>query len=289
MFTHLKAVEAWLKTAGKLPVNVKFVIEGEEEVGGVSLEAYVPENKKKLACDFAVISDSSQFGPGQPAITYGLKGLAYFELLVQGANRDLHSGTYGGAVANPSNALATILASLKGPDGQIKIAGFYDAVKPLEDWERAEFAKLAFSEAAFQADLAVTSLEGETGYTTLERKWARPTCDINGIFGGYAGPGPKTVLPCKGGAKLSFRLVPDQDPETVERQFKEHVAAVCPPGVTYEVISHHGAPAVLVNIDTPGVKAAVRAILGQLRHQAGVYPRGGLDPGRGAHQAAPGR
>ncbi len=126
MFTHLKAVEAWLKTAGKLPVNVKFVIEGEEEVGGVSLEAYVPENKKKLACDFAVISDSSQFGPGQPAITYGLKGLAYFELLVQGANRDLHSGTYGGAVANPLNALATILASLKGPDGKIKIAGFYD-------------------------------------------------------------------------------------------------------------------------------------------------------------------
>ena len=260
MFTHLKAVEAWKKTTGKLPVNVKIVIEGEEEVGGVSLEAYVPENKKKLACDFAVISDSSQFGPGQPAITYGLKGLAYFELLVQGANRDLHSGTYGGAVANPLNALVTILASLKGPDGKIKMAGFYDAVKPLEDWERAEFAKLTFSEADFQADLRVPSLEGEVGYTTLERKWARPTCDINGIFGGYAGPGPKTVLPCKAGAKLSFRLVPNQDPKTVERQFRDHVAKVCPPGVAYEIISHHGAPAVLVNIDTPGVKAAVRAI-----------------------------
>ena len=136
MFTHLKAVEAWKKTTGKLPVNVKFLIEGEEEVGGASLEAYVPANKQKLACDFAVISDSSQFGPGQPAITYGLKGLAYFELLVQGANRDLHSGTYGGAVANPLNVLATILASLKGPDGKIQIAGFYDRVKPLEDWER---------------------------------------------------------------------------------------------------------------------------------------------------------
>ena len=260
MFTHLKAVEAWQKTAGKLPVNVKIVIEGEEEVGGVSLEAYVPENKKKLACDFAVISDSSQFGPGQPAITYGLKGLAYFELLVQGANRDLHSGTYGGAVANPLNALVTILASLKGPDGKIKIAGFYDGVKPLEDWERVEFAKLNFSEAEFQSDLHVPSLEGEAGYTTLERKWARPTCDINGIFGGYAGPGPKTVLPCKGGAKLSFRLVPNQDPKTVERQFREHVANLCPPGVTYEIISHHGAPAVVVNTETPGVKAAVRAI-----------------------------
>jgi acetylornithine deacetylase/succinyl-diaminopimelate desuccinylase-like protein len=260
MFTHLKAVEAWLKTTGKLPVNVKLVIEGEEEVGGASLEAYLPANKGKLACDFAVISDSSQFAPGQPAITYGLKGLAYFELLVQGANRDLHSGTYGGAVANPLNALATILASLKGPDGKIRLPGFYDSVKPVADWERAEFAKLAFSEAEFQADLLVSSLEGEAGYTTLERKWVRPTCDINGIFGGYAGPGPKTVLPCKGGAKLSFRLVPDQDPKTVARQFHDHVAMVCPPGVTYEIISHHGAPAVLVNTETTGVKAAVRAI-----------------------------
>jgi acetylornithine deacetylase/succinyl-diaminopimelate desuccinylase-like protein len=260
MFTHLKAVEAWLKTSGKLPINVKLIIEGEEEVGGASLEAYLPGNKPKLACDFAVISDSSQFGPGQPAITYGLKGLAYFELLVQGANRDLHSGTYGGAVANPLNALAAILASLKGDDGKVRMAGFYDSVKPLEDWERAEFAKLSFSEAGFQADLKVPSLEGESGYTTLERKWARPTCDINGIFGGYAGPGPKTVLPCKGGAKLSFRLVPDQDPKTVARQFADQVASVCPPGVTYEIITHHGAPAVLVNVDTPAVKAAVRAI-----------------------------
>jgi acetylornithine deacetylase/succinyl-diaminopimelate desuccinylase-like protein len=189
-----------------------------------------------------------------------LKGLAYFELLIQGANRDLHSGTYGGAVANPLNALTTILASLKGPDGRIQLAGFYDAVKPLEDWERTEFTKLGFSEAEFQADLQAPSLEGEAGYTTLERKWARPTFDVHGIFGGYAGPGPKTVLPCKGGAKLSFRLVPNQDPKTVERQFREHVAKVCPPGVTYEVISHHGAPAVLVDVDTPGVKAAVRAI-----------------------------
>jgi acetylornithine deacetylase/succinyl-diaminopimelate desuccinylase-like protein len=260
MFTHIKAVEAWLKTSSKLPVNVKFLIEGEEEIGGISLEAYLPENTKKLACDYAVISDSSQFAPGQPAITYGLKGLAYFELLVQGANRDLHSGTYGGAVANPINALATILASLQGPDGKVAIAGFYDSVKPLEEWERAEFAELGFSEAEFQADLRVPSLEGEAGYTTLERKWARPTCDINGIFGGYAGPGPKTVLPCKGGAKLSFRLVPNQDPKSVERQFREHVARVCPRGVTYEIICHHGAPAVLVKIDTPGVKAAVRAI-----------------------------
>jgi acetylornithine deacetylase/succinyl-diaminopimelate desuccinylase-like protein len=260
MFTHLKAAEAWMKTSGRLPINVKFLIEGEEEVGGASIQAYMAEHKKRLACDYAVISDTSQFAPGQPAITYGLKGLAYFEILVQGANRDLHSGTFGGAVANPLNALATILASLKGQQGKVQIAGFYDDVRPLAAWERAEFAKLAFSEAEFQADLGVPSLEGETGYTTLERKWARPTCDVNGIFGGYSGPGPKTVLPCKAGAKLSFRLVPDQDPRTVDRQFRDHVAKVCPPGVKYEIVTHHGAPAVLVNIDTPGVRAAVRAI-----------------------------
>lgn len=260
MFTHLKAAEAWLKTTGRLPVNVRFLIEGEEEVGGAGLEAYVAENASRLACDFAVISDTSQFAPGIPAITYGLKGLAYFELLVQGANRDLHSGTFGGAVANPINALCAILASLKGPDGRIRIEGFYDGVRPLDDWERAEFAKLPFSEADFQHDLGVTALFGEESYTTLERKWARPTCDINGIFGGYAGPGPKTVLPGKAGAKLSFRLVPDQDPRVVDRLFREHVARVCPPGVTYEVITHHGAPAVRVDVDTPGVHAAVRAI-----------------------------
>jgi acetylornithine deacetylase/succinyl-diaminopimelate desuccinylase-like protein len=260
MLTHLKAAEAWLKTAGRLPVNVRFLIEGEEEVGGAGLEAFVAENAGRLACDFAVISDTSQFAPGMPAITYGLKGLAYFELLVQGANRDLHSGTFGGAVANPINALCSILASLKGPDGRIQIPGFYDDVRPLEDWERAEFAKLPFSEVEFQRDLAVGALVGEEGYTTLERKWARPTCDINGIFGGYSGPGPKTVLPCKAGAKLSFRLVPDQDPRAIDRLFREHVARVCPPGVTYEIITHHGAPAVLVDVDTPAVRAATRAI-----------------------------
>ncbi|CAN5916316.1 dipeptidase [soil metagenome] len=261
MFTHLKAAEGWLKTVGQLPVNVKFLIEGEEEVGGANLESYVAEHKGKLACDYAVISDTSQFARGLPAITYGLKGLAYFEILVKGANRDLHSGTYGGGVANPCNALAKILASLQGPDGRIQIDGFYDPVRPLEDWERAEFAKLPFDEKTFQAELEVPSLEGESGYTTLERRWARPTCDVNGLYGGYAGPGPKTVLPCSAGAKVSFRLVPDQDPKTVARQLKEHLARVGPPGVTYELIEHHGAPAVLVEPKgNPGVEAASKAI-----------------------------
>ena len=260
MLTHLLAAEAWLKTAGALPINVKFLIEGEEEVGGASLEAYVAENAERLKCDYAVISDTSQFAPGMPAITYGLKGLAYFEITVKGAKADLHSGTFGGAVANPLNALAVILASLKTADGKIAISGFYDRVRPLEDWERAEFAALPFDEAAFQKDLEVTSLEGEAGYTTLERKWARPTCDVNGIYGGYQGPGPKTVLPRMAGAKLSFRLVPDQDPKTVGELFRAHVKKVCPPGVTYEILDHHGAPAVLVDTKTPGVAAAVRAV-----------------------------
>jgi acetylornithine deacetylase/succinyl-diaminopimelate desuccinylase-like protein len=260
MFTHLKALEGWLKTSGSLPINVKVLIEGEEEIGGKSLEAFVAAQPEKLACDYVVISDTSQFAPGLPAITYGLKGIAYFELIVRGAKSDLHSGMFGGAVANPLNALATILASLKGPDGRILIEGFYDAVRPLEDWERAEFAKLPFSEAAFQKKLGVTSLEGEAGYTTLERKWARPTCDVHGLYGGYSGEGPKTVLPCMAGAKLSFRLVPGQDPDTVAAQFRAHVAKSCPPGVTYEIKSHHGAPAVLVGVDSPGMRAAARAI-----------------------------
>ena len=260
MFTHLKAAEAWLKSAGKLPVNVKFLIEGEEEVGGAGLEAYVAANREKLKCDCAVISDTSQFAPGMPAITYGLKGLAYFELIVKGADRDLHSGTFGGAVQNPLNALAEILASLKGPDGRIAIDGFYDGVRPLEDWERAEFAKLPFSEAEFQASVGAPALFGEMGYTTLERKWARPTCDVNGLYGGYQGPGPKTVLPCKAGAKFSFRLVPNQEPKKVAALLREHLRKVCPPGVTYELIEHHGAPAVLVDVNTPYVAAAVRAV-----------------------------
>ena len=290
MFTHLKAVEAWLKTAGKLPVNVKIVIEGEEEVGGVSLEAYVPENKKKLACDFAVISDSSQFGPGQPAITYGLKGLAYFELLVQGANRDLHSGTYGGRRRQSPECAGHDPRQLEGRrTARSSIAGFYDAVKPLEDWERAEFAKLAFSEAEFQADLRVPSLEGEAGYTTLERKWARPTCDINGIFGGYAGPGPQDRAAMQGGREAQFppgaRPGPQDGRAAIQgtrrqglpagRDLRDHQPPRCA-----------GCPGQCRYARRQGRGPRHR---GQLRHQARFHARRGLDPGRRADQAAPGR
>ena len=274
MFTHLKAAEAWLKTVGKLPVNVKFLIEGEEEVGGINLEHYVAANKAKLACDVAVISDTSQFAPGIPAITYGLRGLAYFELLTEGANIDLHSGTYGGAVANPLNALCEMIASLKDSEGRIQVAGFYDDVRPLEDWEREAWAKLPFDEAKYQKGLGVVGLFGEKGYTTLERSWARPTCDVHGLWGGYAGPGPKTVLPRKAGAKFSFRLVPNQDPKRVVELVKAHLKAVCPPGITYKLIEQHGAPAALVEADTPEVRAASKAIEASFGTSP-VFMRGG--------------
>ncbi len=258
--THLKAAQAWLATTGGLPINVKFLIEGEEEVGGANLDAFVAEHASKLACDYAVISDTSQFAPGVPAITYGLRGMAYFELTVTAANRDLHSGTFGGSVANPLNALATIVASLKDAEGRVAVAGFYDDVLPLADWERVEMGRLPFDEPAYLADLGAPALVGEAGYSTLERRGSRPTCDVHGLYGGYSGPGPKTVLPWRGGAKFSFRLVPDQSPERIAVLVREHIAAHTPPGVTYDLVTHGASPAAVVGIESPGVQAAIQAI-----------------------------
>jgi acetylornithine deacetylase/succinyl-diaminopimelate desuccinylase-like protein len=247
-YCHVKAVAAMLAERGKLPVNVKFIVEGEEESGGESIDKYVKQDKgKKLACDAVVVSDSSMYGPGQPALTYGLRGLVYTELKVTGPNRDLHSGTYGGGVQNPLNALGQIIASFRDPQtGEYKIDGFLDGVRPLEDWERQEFASLGFDEEAQRQDLGVPQLFGEKGFTYLERVTARPTCDVNGIFGGYEGKGAKTVLPSWGGAKVSMRLVPDQDPPKVFERFKAHVAKHTPPGVTVEVqLLHHAEPVLL--------------------------------------------
>jgi acetylornithine deacetylase/succinyl-diaminopimelate desuccinylase-like protein len=260
-FTHLKAVEATLKERGRLPVNVKFLVEGEEEVGGAAIEKFVRQDAgRRLACDAVVISDSSMFAPGQPSLLYGLKGLAYMEIRVTGPARDLHSGSFGGAVVNPANALGHILAQLWDPaDGRVTIPGFYDAVRPLEEWERGEFGQLAFDEEAYREDLGVGELFGEQGYTTLERIWARPTCDVNGIFGGYQGKGAKTVLPSWAGAKVSMRLVPDQDPEVIARRFREHVEEVAPAGVRVEVSATHGAGPVLIDLAGPLAEAAMDA------------------------------
>jgi acetylornithine deacetylase/succinyl-diaminopimelate desuccinylase-like protein len=260
-FAQIKAVEGFLAEHGELPVNVKFLFEGEEESGGESIENYVLEDAgKRLACDAVVICDSSMYAKGQPAILYGLKGLAYMEIKVVGPRRDLHSGTFGGAVANPANALCQIISRLRDPaTGRILIPGFYDDVQPLEEWERKEFARLPFDEAAYCEEIGIEESFGEEGYTTLERAWARPTCDVNGLYGGYEGKGAKTVLPAWAGAKISMRLVPDQQPDTIAELFREHVQAVTPRGVTTEVKFIHGAPAILISAEGPMIEAAAKA------------------------------
>lgn len=261
-YTHVKGVAAMLKERGSLPVNVKFLVEGEEEAGGQAIEEYVrKDGGQRLKADCVVVSDTSFYAPGQPSLIYGLKGLCYMEIKVTGPNRDLHSGTFGGAVWNPLNALSHIVDRLRDPQtGKILIPGFYDDVRPLEGWEREEFGKLPFDEDAYRQELGVAELFGEEGYSTRERTWARPTCDVNGIFGGYMGKGAKTVLPSWGGAKISMRLVPDQDPKKIAKLFEDYVQSVAPKGVTVEVSYLHGADPVVVEAKGPIVDAALDAM-----------------------------
>ena len=261
-FAHLKAVATVMAERGSLPVNVKFIIEGEEECGGEFLEAFVRRDRgDRLRCDAVVISDSSMLAPGRPSLLNGLRGLCYMELRVTGPDRDLHSGTFGGAVENPLNALVAILAKLKDTEsGRVLIPGFYDDVRPLSDSERQEIAALPFEEETYALGLGVSEVRGEEGYSTLERTGARPTCDINGIFGGYEGAGAKTVLPSFGGAKVSMRLVADQDPQTIEEQFRRYVESITPAGVTVEIQAHHGAQPVLIDASGPIVDAAMAAM-----------------------------
>ncbi len=260
MLTHVKSTEAWLKTAGKLPVQLKFLIEGEEEVGSENLYDFISAQRKKLQCDIAVISDCSQFGPGQPAITYGLRGLAYFELKLTGPKQDLHSGTFGGAVVNPAIALSKIMAALVDERGRVQVPGFYDDVLPLTDQERKQFAALPFDEAEFKKQIGVDAVAGEEGYTTLERRSARPTFDINGLTSGYQGEGAKTILPSKASAKFSFRLVPKQDPKKIAKSLEKKLRELCPAGVKMELFDYSGAPGVTVPLDSPYVAAAAKAI-----------------------------
>lgn len=267
MITHLFGVEAYLKTKGDLPLQVKFLIEGEEESGGKGLAAYLRGEydkevpvAEKLAADIAVISDGSQYAPGQPAITYGLKGIMYCQLNLQGPNRDLHSGAFGGSVNNPANALAEMLAKLKDENGRVQIPGFYDQVLPLDDRERDQFASLNFSDDEFKEELGVKDTFGESDYTTLERRWARPTFDVNGLWSGYQGEGAKTVLPAEAGAKFSFRLVPNQDKETIKAALEKMLKEICPAGIEMELIVLHGAPGFVLSLDCPFMDAASRAI-----------------------------
>jgi len=260
MLTHIKGAEAWVRTCGRLPLKLKFLVEGEEETGSSALHAFLKKESRLLACDAVVVSDGGQFAPGQPAICYGLRGIAYFELRLTGPNRDLHSGSFGGTVTNPANALARILSGLIDPLGRIQLPGFYDDVVGLSDRERRQMAELPFDESQYARQIGVDALSGEAGYTPLERRWARPTCDVNGLWSGYQGQGAKTVLPATAGAKFSFRLVPNQNPAKVAVQLRALLERLCPPGIKMELDEHHGSPGVLVSLESPYVEAAARAI-----------------------------
>jgi acetylornithine deacetylase/succinyl-diaminopimelate desuccinylase-like protein len=273
MFMHVKAFEAMWKT-GSLPCNIKFMIEGEEEVGSNNLGPFCIANKEKLKADVVLISDTSMIGNDTPSIDTGLRGLSYVEVEVTGPNRDLHSGVYGGGVANPINMLAKMIASLHDENNHITIPGFYDQVVELSAEQRAELNKAPFDQAAYEKDLDITTIRGEKGYTTLERTGIRPTLDCNGIWGGYIGEGAKTVLPSKAFAKISMRLVPNQKSDEITQLFKKHFESMAPEGVRVEVRPHHGGEPVVTPTDSKAYIAASKAI----EHSYGKKPiptRGG--------------
>lgn len=258
-YMHVKAVEALVKT-GSLPCNVKMMIEGEEEVGSTNLGTFVQQNKEKLAADVVLISDTSMIANDIPSINTGLRGLSYLEVEVTGPDRDLHSGVYGGAVANPINVLCDMIASLHDADRRIAIPGFYDAVQELSEAERKELAKAPFDEQEWMADLQVKAGQGEKGYSTSERATIRPTLDVNGIWGGYIGEGAKTVLPSKASAKISMRLVPDQKSADITKLFSDHFKRIAPPYVTVKVTPHHGGEAAVTPTDSVAYRAASKAM-----------------------------
>ncbi len=262
LFMHLKAVEAWLAAAGHLPLNLRFFFEGDEEVGSEPIEAFIDEHSDLLKADVCVVSDGDTFDDdGTPAIGYGLRGIAYWEVRVDGPSHDVHSGQYGGGVDNPANVLTRMLASLTDADGRFTVPGFYDRVRDLTDDEHAAYAELPFDEARWRDETGVTaSMEGERGHTLLERLSARPTFDINGIWGGYTGEGSKTIIPAWAAAKISTRLVPDQDHREIEQSVKAHLESIAPETVRVSVkIIHGGAPAI-TPLDHPGIGPASRAL-----------------------------
>jgi acetylornithine deacetylase/succinyl-diaminopimelate desuccinylase-like protein len=260
VFMHFKAIEAHMKETGRLPVNFKMILEGEEEVGSRNLDPFIRANKDLLQADVVVISDTGMFDRGVPSLCYGLRGLSYFQIDLRGTNTDLHSGTYGGAVANPAFVLAQMLAQMKDRGGRVKIPGFYDDVRPLSEAEREEFKKLPFNEKQYRKALGAPRLFGETGYSTIERASARPTFEVNGLLSGFTGEGAKTVLPAVAMAKVSMRLVPDQDPGKVAELFEAYVKKIAPRTVEVKVTRMQGGKPWMASLDNPYVQAAGRAI-----------------------------
>jgi acetylornithine deacetylase/succinyl-diaminopimelate desuccinylase-like protein len=260
VFMHLKAVEAHVKENGRLPVNMKIILEGEEEVGSVNLEGFIRTHRDDLKADVVVISDSGMFDRGVPSICYGLRGLVYCQIDLRGSSTDLHSGSFGGALANPGFVLAQMIAQMKDRGGRIKVPGFYDDVVPLTDEERLAWSQLPFNEKKYRKDFGIPRLQGESGYSTLERIWARPTLDVNGLLSGFTGEGAKTVLPAVAMAKISMRLVPNQDPDKIATLFEAFVQKIAPRTVELKITRMHGGKPWMTSYDNPFVQAAARAI-----------------------------
>ena len=278
LFLHLKAIEAHLAVRGTLPVNLIVLAEGEEEVGSEHLASFVERYADVLRADAVVISDSAMFAPGLPSILSSLRGLAYFQIDVQGPAQDLHSGSYGGAVINPATTLARIIASFHDLEGHIAIPGFYGAVRDWEPRARGAIRDLPFDEDGFRAEVGAPKLGGEIGYTTLERIWMRPTCEVNGLLSGYTGEGAKTVLPARAMAKVSCRLVPDQDPAEIEALMKAHIAKITPRGVTVTVTPLHGGRPWRAELAGPVFDAARRALAAAFGREPVITGEGGSIP-----------
>lgn len=257
---HLLALESWMKTAGRTPVRVKFLIEGEEEIGSKNLAGLITENRERLACDYVALSDTAKLDHKVPAITYGTKGLVYMEIRVTGPRQDLHSGAFGGTITNPGNALAQIIAALRDKNNRVAIPGFYNDVRPLTRKERAGFKKIPFKQGEYKKMVGSPALTCEKGFTVLECKWARPTLDVNGMSGGFIGEGQSTIIPAKMMAKVSMRIVPDQKPEKIRKAFEKAVKAAAPKGVKVEVMLHSMAAAYVSPLDSPGMRAAAKAV-----------------------------
>jgi acetylornithine deacetylase/succinyl-diaminopimelate desuccinylase-like protein len=284
MYSHIKAVEAFVRTDTDLPVNIKMIFEGEEECGGQSIFSYTRENPKKLACDMVVISDTHLYNEQTPAICTSLRGLCYMEIGLKGPAVDLHSGIYGGVVRNPANALCHIISQLHDDQGRITIPGFYDDVLPVGKDVREEFLKLGHNDAMIKEETGANGVFGESGYSSLERMWIRPTLDVNGIWSGYTGQGAKTVIPAAAAAKVSMRLVPDQDPEKIAAAFTSYVKTLCPEEVDVEVKYFSGAKPVLLPRDSAFILAGKAAIEKGFGHEAVFMGDGGSIPIVGTFQ-----
>lgn len=275
---HLKAVEAYLKTGTELPCDITFVIEGEEEVGSKSLATFLKKNHAELQCDAVVISDTGIPSPTHPALTYGLRGIAAFELVMHGPSRDLHSGAFGGSVDNPAMALCQLLAKLRDKNGRITIPGFYDDVAPLSAYERKQLARLPGTERAYQKFLGVPKLFGERGFTYIEQRTSLPTLEINGLTSGYQGEGSKTIIPAWARAKITMRLVPNQKPRKIIGAARRYMMKLCPPTVRLEITSGHGAEPYLVSPTGPQAQAALRALRTAFGHEPVIIREGGSIP-----------